>query len=582
MKKLSFFLKIFSGYFFIILVLSLVILFFNYTVTRNHIVQILTNSLRNIDNALKIKIQPLIANDQISAIDPLVKQIGNRISTRITIVRSDGLVIADSERNPRKMENHLYRKEIQEALEGKMGTSLRHSRTIKEHMLYVAIPIKVKDKVWGVLRTSIFLRDIKILLSDLRTQIWPIALIIIFLSLLGAVFISRNISSPLQDLVVASRKVAEGDFNIKIFRKTNDQIKELADSFNYMTSKIKDLFNEISYEKEEMGSIISSIKEGLVVLDKKGQILMANQAFRRITANDDIDDKYYWEVIREESFSILFKKMAKKKDHFTEELQLGEKNYILSVTPLSLKNEFVLVFYDITESKKLEKIKKDFVTNVSHELRTPLTAIKGFIETLLEKESDEDKKHYLEVIEKHTDRLINIVKDLLSLSRLEEQAEKLEMEKVKINHILDNVVKLVEQKIKSKGLKLIKKIPRNLPPVQGDPFKLEQAFINLIDNAIRYTDKGQITLSASQEDKRLRIEVADTGIGISDEDLPRIFERFYVVDKSRSRTSGGTGLGLSIMKHIILLHNGDIDIKSRKGQGTTFFIYLPFHLLRKN
>ena len=257
-------------------------------------------------------------------------------------------------------------------------------------------------------------------------------------------------------------------------------------------------------------------------------------------------------------------------------LELNNRIFLCSATSLKSKEEIVLVFHDITEIKEIEKMKRDFVANVSHELRTPLTAIKGFVETLLDEEKDLNKKHYLKIIQRHTDRLINIVKDLLLLSQLEERRSKLEIEDVNLKRLLEDISKMFIEKIKQKKLKLKIEIQKDLPLVKADPFKLEQMFINLIDNAIKYTDKGEIKISIEQIDNLIKIVVADTGIGISEKHLSRIFERFYVVDKSRSRRYGGTGLGLSIVKHVVLLHNGKIEVKSKKNKGTKFTIYLPY------
>ena len=262
---------------------------------------------------------------------------------------------------------------------------------------------------------------------------------------------------------------------------------------------------------------------------------------------------------------------------------LKEANKILPNVPKELlkekHKEIVITFHEITEIKKTEKFKKDFISNVSHELRTPLTAIKGFIETLLETAKDENKR-YLKIIERQTDRLINIVKDLLKLSELEDIGEgKIEISssKVDLKKLINGVFSIYEKEIKNKGLKSVVKIDKNVPKIKADPFKLEQLFINLIENAIKYTEKGEIRITAKKEDKSVVIEVSDTGTGIARKHLSRIFERFYVVDKSRSKELGGTGLGLSIVKHIVQLHNGEINIESTIGKGTKFTIALPIN-----
>jgi len=243
-------------------------------------------------------------------------------------------------------------------------------------------------------------------------------------------------------------------------------------------------------------------------------------------------------------------------------------------TFVALREQIVIVFSDITEAKNMEKIKKDFVVNVSHELRTPLTAIKGFAETL-EDEAGENVKNYAGVIKRNTDRLINIVQDLLLLSELEEKGSKLESEEVDLKHLVDNVIRIFKSRLAEKGLDFHLKVEEGLPVIKGDSFKLEQMLINLLDNAIKYTEKGTIVVALKQKDETVEITVEDTGIGIPQEHLARIFERFYVVDKSRSKKLGGTGSGLSIVKHIVLAHKGTIDVKSSLSRGTTFTVRLP-------
>lgn len=576
MKK-SIFVKVFCAYFLMVVTLSALILIFSFKTIRNHYLSTLTHDLKNLGTTLLLKATPLLAENHFEELDALVKRLGQDISTRITIIDPEGVVVADSEKNPKLMENHKTRPEILQVLEGKIGTSLRFSTTVKEEMLYVALPIELNGNIVGVLRVSLFLKDINRLLSTLKTHIIYSALIIALISLLGALIFSRSLSKPIRELSNASRKVASGDFNVRVFLKNKDELRELADSFNYMTDQIRTLFTQLSRQKEELDSIISSIQEGLLVFDKNGKILLTNESFKKIVQSSDIEGKFYWEVVREPHFGELIKRVRDEKRNYTEEVALHDKIFLCSTTFLGTREEIVVILYDITEMKNIEKIKKDFVVNISHELRTPLTAIKGFVETL-EEEIDEKNRHYVDIIRKHTDRLINIVKDLLTLSELEEKGTTLELEEVHLGNMMERVFKIFDPQMREKKLMRELKVEDALPFIKADSFKLEQAFVNLIDNAVKYTEQGKITLSLKQRDNQVMIEVEDTGIGIPDEHIPRIFERFYVVDKSRSKRLGGTGLGLSIVKHIVHLHNGTIDVKSTPNQGTTFSITLPITL----
>ncbi|OHB86268.1 MAG: hypothetical protein A3D13_08690 [Planctomycetes bacterium RIFCSPHIGHO2_02_FULL_40_12] len=576
MKK-TIFVKIFGGYLLVIIVTLALTFPLSFRAIRHHHINTLTGDLKNLCLTLKLNISPLLENNRIDELDTLIKKLGRQIETRITVVNLDGIVLADSEKDQAIMENHKNRLEIMQAIRDGIGTSLRYSTTMKEEMLYVAVPIEINGKVFGILRASLFLNEINTLLNNLQMTIIKIAVIIVVVLLLGAFLFSRNLSRPLKELGDASRKVAQGDFNAKVYLKNRDEIKELADSFNYMTDQMKNLFTQLSYQKEELDSIISSIKEGLCVLDKEGKITIYNESFRKIVKNDSVKGKFYWEVLRKIKFDELIKKVRGERSSIVEEIELNNKTYLCSATFCTNKEEIVATLHDITKIKDLEKTKKDFVSNVSHELRTPLTAIKGFVETLEETTNDDENKHYLNIIKRHTDRVINIVEDLLLLSELEEESSSLEFEDVNLEGLIENILKIFDQRLREKNLVLKFKSDKDLPLIKADPFKLEQVFINLIDNAVKYTESGEIIISLSQKDEKVVIEIQDTGICIPKEHLSRIFERFYVVDKSRSRKLGGTGLGLSIVKHIVLLHNGKIDVENIPGTGTKFIVALPIH-----
>lgn len=575
--KRSVFFRIFSGYLLIIFAISSLFLSFSFKMIRQHYIQTLTTDLEDIAVTLQLKIVPLLKEGNNKQLDSLIKDLGRRIDTRITIMDPEGLVLADSEQNPEFMENHSTRPEILKALYGETGTALRYSTTVKEGMLYVAIPIKEQGKSLGVLRVSLFLKQINSLLNGVKMNFLKVAIVLILLSLATALFFARSLSIPIKELVHASSRVASGDFDVKVYLKSKGELQKLAESFNEMVMRIKELVTELSQQKESLNVIIRSITEGLMVLDKKGKILLGNDSFKKITNNQNILGKYYWEVIREPDLGELIKKTGREKSSLIEELGIGDRTFICSATFLRGYDETVVTMHDITKIKGLERIKKDFVVNVSHELRTPLTAIKGFMETI-EDLVDDKERRYVEIVLKHTERLINIVGDLLTLSELEGSSLKLELEEVDLGKLVEDILNIYEKNIREKDLNVVFESEDNLGMVEADPYKLEQMFINLIENAIRYTEEGEIKISLRRGDKEIIIEVADTGIGIPPKYLPRIFERFYVVDKSRSRKLGGTGLGLSIVKHIVLLHNGKIDVKSVPGRGTTFIIRLPLKL----
>lgn len=422
------------------------------------------------------------------------------------------------------------------------------------------------------------MKEINTLLNNLKMNIVKIAVIIVIILLIGAFLFSRNFSRPINELAIASGRVAKGDFSTKVVLKSRSEIRELADSFNYMTDQINTLFTQLSHQKEELDSIISSINEGLCVIDKEGVISISNESFRKTVQNNSVKGKLYWEVLRKTRFDELIKKVRSEQNSIVDEIELNSRIFLCSATFVSNKEDIVLTLHDITKIKNLEKTKKDFVTNVSHELRTPLTAIKGFVETLQDTNYDIENQHYLNIINRHTDRVIRIVNDLLLLSKLEGRSDSLEWEKVNLKDLIEDILKIFEHGLKEKNLVLKFNADNYLPIIKADPFKLEQVFINLIDNAIKYTERGEVVITLSHNNDTVIIEIADTGICIPREHLSRIFERFYVVDSSRSRKLGGTGLGLSIVKHIVLLHNGKIDVKNIPGAGTSFIVTLPVNL----
>ncbi|MFV1975411.1 MAG: histidine kinase dimerization/phospho-acceptor domain-containing protein, partial [Candidatus Scalindua sp.] len=561
--KNTIFIKIFGGYLLIVIVILAITFPLSFRAIRHHHIETLTANLKNLCITLTLKISPLLENRQIEKLDTLIKKLGKRTDTRFTVINPEGVVFADSEKNPTLMENHKNRIEIIQAIKYGSGTSLRYSASVKEEMLYVAMPIEKEGEVYGILRASLFLKEINTLLNNLKMNIIKIAVIIVVILLIGAFLFSRNFSRPLNELGAASRRVAQGDFSAKVFLKSRSEIKELADSFNYMTDQIKTLFTQLSNQKEELNSIISSINEGLCVIDKEGIISISNESFRKTVHNDSVKGKLYWEVLRKTRFDELIKKVRSeensivdeielnskiflcsatfcsnkeeivitlhditkiknlektKKDFvtnvshelrtpltaikgFVEEIELNSKTFLCSATFCSNKKEIVVTLHDITKIKNLEKTKKDFVTNVSHELRTPLTAIKGFVETLQDTTNDDENQHYLNIIKRHTDRVIRIVNDLLLLSKLEGKSDSLELEKVNLKGLIENVLKIFEQSVKEKNLVLKFNVDNNLPVINADSFKLEQVFINLIDNAIKYTERGEIVLSLSHNNE---------------------------------------------------------------------------------
>jgi len=391
--------------------------------------------------------------------------------------------------------------------------------------------------------------------------------------------IARGTTRPMRDLTSAFRQLSAGEFDVRVRTAKRGRLRELGDSFNEMAFRTQELVAELTRQREALNTVIASIQEGLAVLDNSGVIVLANESFLRICADRDVVGKRYWEVIRDPHVAGLVKSVGPGQSTATRRCDLGGRDYVCSAGFLPAAERLVLTLHDVTEISRTAEVKRDFVQNVSHELRTPLTAIKGFAETM-HPTIDEANRPYLETIIRNTDRLVSLVQDLLTLSELEERGTELQLEDVDLKEIAGQMLRLFEARARAKGLALRLTVNSPLPTpdtlhLRADRFKLEQVFINLLDNAVKYTDKGEVELALSRDDGKAVIQVRDTGPGIAPEHLPRLFERFYVVDKGRSRQLGGTGLGLSIVKHIVLLHSGEISVESTPGVGTTVTVALP-------
>lgn len=572
----SIFSKLFIGFIAILLAFSIITSILAYNSIKNYNVEIFKKDLSNLNSILEASVRNYLIAKDTATLDKYINENGKKINVRLTIIGVDGKVLSDSKASADTMENHLSRPEIQQVLHNNQtGSSERYSHTMQNDMLYVSMPIYDGNTIIGFIRSSYFLEDLNPLLSDLSQNLLKIFIISILFVLVGVYIIARNISKPIGQLSSATKQVGKGEFSTQLFTKRKDEFGELVEDFNFMSNQIRELFDEINSQKNELRSIISAIPDGILVIKSK-DVLLTNNAFEKLfnyspSSTIKIDDL--------ESSDILLKlieKLENEGSFFTEELEVNNKPYTVSLSRIPSTDEIIFVFHDVSELKKLEKIKKDFIINVSHELKTPLTAIKGFIETLEEEITDNEHLRYIQIVRRHTDRLIGIVQDLLLLSELEDNSavNKLLITQVDFSILIEGIIKLFEPKLKEKDLILKMNIEPNFPKINVDSYRFEQVMINLINNSIKYTERGGIEINAYTNHNKIIIEVIDTGIGISPEDRERIFERFYISDKSRSRKSGGSGIGLSIVKHIVMLHNGKITVDPTYTTGAKFVIEL--------
>ena len=518
--------------------------------------------------------------------DRWADKVGEALDLRVTLIDLDGRVIGDSyiptEKIP-SIPNHRDRVEIKSALSSGLGESKRFSETIRENMLYMAMPVGKPD-TWAVLRLAKPLYDIGQVEAQIDRGIEGGLFLALLLALtaggLSAFFLSR----PLGRIADAADRFLHGETEVKIPVKHDDEIGRLARAFNYLSEEIV----RLGRKEEWLREVLSSIRESIIVTNASGEIVLANPAASRLfmikgarkgaIPVDQID----LPEVRE-----LFERAhARQRGIYKEELTVmtpkGERVFKVTAVPVTKGELFdgtVLVINDITRLRNLERTRRDFVSSVSHELRTPLASIKGYTETLLEGaiNDPENATAFLNIIHQESEQLTALINDVLDLSRIESGKIFYSFEPLEIRPQLEKTVALFEQVASRKGVRIELNVPEGLPAVNADKNYFDIVMRNLIDNAIKYVDanRGRVTVSAYKADDAVSIEVSDNGIGIPKSDLERIFERFYRVDKARSRELGGTGLGLSIVKHIVLAHKGKVEVRSRTSSGSTFTVTLP-------
>ncbi len=579
MKNFSLMWKQFLRFFLIIVLTSAFIVYFASKEVQKNYLRNLEETLENYAQLVGRFVSSSVAANNQPQIESITKNLADEIGIRCTIIAKDGTVLGDSEEDPARMEDHSNRPEIIGALQQGYGRSIRFSDTLQKKMLYVSVPIVYNDNIIGVVRTSSFVEKIQRGIRAITKDIIVITLFITFFALVLSIITTQSYTKPVRDIAKAADRIKEGDFKTRLYMRRRDELGALAESLNEMARDLEKYFLSLKEEQEGLKTILSSMVEALVVLNKEGVIVTANQKFVDIVKDspDNLIGKRYWEYIRESDFAELIEHVVKTKTFLTKEVTLTDHIYLTSCSIVKdiPETRIIIVMHEITELKRLEEVKTDFVANVAHELKTPLTAIKGFAETL-EDEANVNNRRFIKIIRTNTDRLINIVSDLLVISNLEHKKENIEVKEFDLEKLIENSLTIEHKKLEEKSINVTFDFEDSISQFDGDSFLIEQMMINLLDNAITYTEKnGKILIDVSEEDGNIIIEVEDTGVGIHSEHLNRIFERFYVVDKSRSRQFGGTGLGLSIVKHIVLSHNGEIRVESTVGEGTTFIVTLP-------
>ncbi|MCE5323788.1 PAS domain-containing protein [bacterium] len=514
-----------------------------------------------------------------------VKRLSKTSLTRITVISPAGKVVADSESDPAKMENHSDRPEFQDALKGKVGTARRLSPTLHLTMVYLAVPIKDGGRTVGVIRTALAATALDAAPDTIYRHIFIGAFLITLFAAVASLLAVRWIDKPLLKMKEAAGRFANGDFSSHMPASDIEEFASLSDTLNQMAAQLDTQVRTITQKSSEQQAILSSMKEGVIAIDNEDRLLILNPMAERLLGVDlgSVKSKTIQEAIRNAELQKFFEKAHISPAPVTDEIVFRPGTFIQAMaTPLLDANDkkigVLVVLNDITQTRSLENMRKEFVANVSHELKTPITSIKGFVETLREGAiKDPDKAgDFLDIISRQSERLDAIIDDLLALSRIEQRIESKEIE-MKTGSIKDLILAAMvslQPKANEQDVTVNFECDEDISVRMNAPL-LEQAVTNLIDNAIKYSPGGSVTIKTQKTDHEAAIRVIDTGVGIEPEHIPRLFERFYRVDKARSRKMGGTGLGLAIVKHIVQAHNGRTEVLSKPGSGSTFSIILP-------
>ena len=530
----------------------------------------------------------ILSLDNFLNMDDFIKSIAVS-DIRVTIIRANGKVVADSQADISRLDNHASRPEINEAINGVSGYSKRYSDSLGEDLVYVAMPMrKISGKSY-IIRSAMSVKEIDSTLGDIINRILYTGFIT-FLALSILSFLSeRRLISPLSDIQKAAESYSTGNLDHHLTVQGPEDMRIVAESINSMAESLKFRLNEITRSKNQLDAVFSSMMEAVVVLDESLNIRHLNQSALKILdlSGSEVIGKSLIEVFMNSALQSIAEEVLNLQTPVERDISINSnRNLVLKVhgTQIPHENEktaanaIVLVLNDITKTHHLESMRRDFVANVSHELKTPITNVKGYLETLLESDmaDTETTEHFLNISLRNANRLNAILDDLLSLSRLEHQDnESLEVEIRSIEGVITAAFQSCAPKATEKEVKLILEGERNLL-VPVNTLLMEQALTNLIDNAVKYSSAGSsVRVEIQKKDNQAVISVSDEGIGIPSKDLPRVFERFYRVDKARSRELGGTGLGLAIVKHIAIVHNGSVKVESEPGKGAAFTIRIP-------
>ena len=522
--------------------------------------------------------------DEIKGLEAWVRELAAS-GARVTVITAQGLVLADSQSDPQTMENHAGRPEVKQALSEGTAHSIRHSVTINRDLLYYAVRSPTGAGQPVLLRFALPLETVTSVVAQFRKSLWLASFLI--LAILGAVtlLVSRSFTNRVDRLTAFSRRVAEGDFHAEPAGSSGDALDSLGSSLNQTAARLNQSIRTLTEERNLSSAILGSMVEGVAVVNAAERVLFSNPSFASVLGLGSTPQagSALVEVVRQTELIAAVRKVLKGEARVESEIVTGTlRQHFFAATVAAVHttqaNGAVVVLHDITDLRKLERVRRDFVANVSHEFRTPLTAIQGFSETLLAgaMNDPQNRDRFLGIILEHARRLARLTDDLLMLSKMDADRLELEIRRLPVEQLVAGCVETTQPRAAEKDLRLSVNLGKNLPDIAGDRRRLTEVLQNLLDNAIQYTPSGgQIMVSAEAKHAEVVITVSDTGIGIPQADQPRIFERFYRVDVARSREVGGTGLGLAIAKHLMEAHGGRLWVESEVGNGSQFHFSVP-------
>lgn len=552
--------------------------------TREAQLEALRNSLLAQARTVSASLQPTFDPASREGLDQMAKRWSDLLQARVTIIGVDGMVLGESDEDRAQMDNHLNRPEVQQALANGQGDSIRYSQTLERDMMYAAVPLEIAGETVAFVRISLPLEQIESNIGRLQRAILTAALIASLAAVVVAVIIAGRTSRSVHRLTQVANRMAAGDLDARLYLAPRDDLGDLTRAFNYMGDQLRDQVHNLAEERGRLAAMLDNMADGVLITDGMGKVRLINPAASHLLGVDQEEaiGRSFAEVARHHDLIESWQEGCGQRRERMAAVEMDQKGTFVQmiVSPLDTAGEqgCLVILQDLTRIRRLETVRRDFISNISHELRTPLASLKALVETLRDGAIDDPPaaRNFLDHADYEVDALTQMVEELLELTRIESGMVPLQLSPTPVADVVLSPVDRFRRQAERHNLALVVKLPDDLPPVMSDANRAQQVVGNLVHNAIKFTpDGGTITIQAELDKSEpvVVFSVRDTGTGISISELSRIFERFYKADRARS--SGGTGLGLAIAKHLTQAHGGRIWAKSKPGKGSTFFFTLP-------